>query len=137
MATAFAQKAFKNYINGEWVEARSGKSIENRNPANREELVGMFPASSAEDVASAVDAAKAAYKKWRLTPAPKRAEILFRGGRVASTSRQDRASSRRCRRSRRRRRPASARRSSSPTSGRRSIASAVGACGASSTAAER
>ncbi len=50
MATAFAPKLFKNYINGEWVECRSGKAIENRNPANTEELVGMFPASGAEDV---------------------------------------------------------------------------------------
>lgn len=77
MATAFAPKVFKNYINGEWVEARGGKVIEDRNPANRDELAGVFPASTAEDVALAIDAAKAAYDKWRLTPAPKRAEILF------------------------------------------------------------
>ena len=31
MATAVMPKVFKNYINGEWVEARSGKAIENRN----------------------------------------------------------------------------------------------------------
>ena len=34
MATPATPKVFKNYINGEWVEARSGKAIENRNPAN-------------------------------------------------------------------------------------------------------
>ncbi|MGA8220280.1 MAG: aldehyde dehydrogenase family protein [Candidatus Acidiferrales bacterium] len=78
MATAVMPKVFKNYINGEWVESRSGKALENRNPANTGELVGMFPLSSEEDVTLAVDAAKAAYDKWRLTPAPKRAEILFR-----------------------------------------------------------
>ena len=89
MATAFAPKALKNYINGEWVEARSGKAIENRNPANRDELVGMFPASGPEDVAQAVDAAKAAYKKWRLTPAPKRAEILFRAAEILVNRKED------------------------------------------------
>jgi aldehyde dehydrogenase (NAD+) len=60
------------------VESRSGKAIENRNPANRDELIGMFAASSEEDVNSAVEAAREAYKVWRLVPAPRRAEILFR-----------------------------------------------------------
>ena len=52
-----------NYINGEWVEARSGRAFENRNPANTEELVGMFPASTEEDVTAAVEAARRAKKK--------------------------------------------------------------------------
>ena len=89
MATAFAPKLFKNYINGEWVEARSGKAIEDRNPANTEELVGMFPASGSEDVDLAVEAAKAAYKKWRLTPAPKRAEILFHAAEILVARKED------------------------------------------------
>jgi aldehyde dehydrogenase (NAD+) len=69
---------FKNFINGEWVESRSGKAYENRNPANTDELIGMFVSSTEEDVDAAVDAAKEAYKTWRLMPAPKRAEILYR-----------------------------------------------------------
>ncbi|MGH9682360.1 MAG: aldehyde dehydrogenase family protein [Candidatus Acidiferrales bacterium] len=82
MATATAAKGFKNFINGEWVESRSGKVIEDRNPANTSELVGTFPASNAEDVNLAVAAAKNAYKTWRLTPAPKRAEILYRAAEI-------------------------------------------------------
>ena len=78
MATAVAPRVFKNFINGEWVESRSCKAYENRNPANTDELVGMFVSSNKEDVDLAVDAAKEAYKSWRLVPAPKRAEILFR-----------------------------------------------------------
>ena len=78
MATAVAPRLFKNFINGEWVESRSGKAYENRNPANTDELIGMFVSSTNEDVDAAVDAAKEAYKSWRLVPAPKRAEILFR-----------------------------------------------------------
>src|SRR5712672_2140585 len=78
MATAVASRIFKNFINGEWVESRSGKAYENRNPANSDELVGMFVSSTSQDVDSAVDAAKEAYKSWRLVPAPKRAEILYR-----------------------------------------------------------
>jgi acyl-CoA reductase-like NAD-dependent aldehyde dehydrogenase len=89
MATAFAPKVFKNLINGEWVESHSGKAIEDRNPANRDELVGIFPASNQEDVAQAVTAAKAAYDKWRLTPAPRRAEILFRAAEILIERKED------------------------------------------------
>src|SRR6202163_2603495 len=78
MATAASPRIFKNFINGEWVEAKGGKAYENRNPASTDELVGMFVSSSSEDVNAAVDAAQDAYKTWRLVPAPKRAEILFR-----------------------------------------------------------
>jgi alpha-ketoglutaric semialdehyde dehydrogenase len=78
MATAVAPRIFKNFINGEWVESRSGKAYENRNPANADELIGMFVSSTEEDADMAVNAAKEAYKTWRLFPAPKRAEMLFR-----------------------------------------------------------
>src|ERR1700719_4281481 len=78
MATAASPRVFKNFINGAWVESRSGKAYENRTPANTDELVGIFVSSNAEDVRAAVDAANEAYKSWRLVPAPKRAEILFR-----------------------------------------------------------
>src|ERR1700728_5499035 len=89
MATSAAPKAFKNFIDGEWVEPRSGKVIENRNPANTTELVGMFPASNADDVNLAIDAAKGAYEKWRLTPAPKRAEILYRAAEILIERKED------------------------------------------------
>ena len=71
---------YRNYINGNWVEAKSGSTLENRNPANRNDLIGLFAASGPEDVSEAVGAAKAAFAKWRLVPAPKRGEILGRVG---------------------------------------------------------
>lgn len=89
MATAVMLKVYKNFIDGEWVEARSGKAVENRNPANTEELVGMFPASTEEDVNLAVEAAREAYKGWRLVPAPKRAEILFRAAELLVARKED------------------------------------------------
>jgi acyl-CoA reductase-like NAD-dependent aldehyde dehydrogenase len=73
---------FKNYIDGQWVEAKSRKTFENRNPANRHDLIGLFPASGPEDVDEAVRAAKKAFATWRLVPAPKRGEILQRVGEV-------------------------------------------------------
>jgi acyl-CoA reductase-like NAD-dependent aldehyde dehydrogenase len=71
-----------NFIAGEWVPAASGKTTENRNPANRDDLVGRFADSSAEDVARAVAAAREAFPKWRATPAPKRGEILYRAAEI-------------------------------------------------------
>jgi aldehyde dehydrogenase (NAD+) len=73
-----ADKVFKNFINGEWVESKSGQTFENRNPADTDDLVGVFQKSNADDVKAAVDAAAEAYRKWRLVPAPKRGEILYR-----------------------------------------------------------
>ncbi|MEA3296837.1 MAG: aldehyde dehydrogenase family protein [candidate division Zixibacteria bacterium] len=71
-------KVFKNFINGEWVESKSGNTYENRNPADSNEVVGIFQKSNADDVKTAINAASEAYKKWRLYPAPKRGEILYR-----------------------------------------------------------
>jgi aldehyde dehydrogenase (NAD+) len=70
-------KTFQNYIGGEWVEAGSGETFESVNPASGD-TIGVFPRSSAEDVDRAVAAAKEAYEDWRLVPAPKRGEILYR-----------------------------------------------------------
>src|SRR5579871_5042438 len=89
MATAAAPRIYRNFINGEWVESRSGKAYENRNPANTDELVGMFVSSTAEDVDAAVESAKQAYKKWRLVPAPKRAEILYRAAESMVAHKED------------------------------------------------
>src|SRR5437899_4700472 len=82
MATAVAPKVYKNFINGEWVDSRGGRAYENRNPANTDELVGMFVSSTSADVNAAVEAAREAYKTWRLVPAPKRAEILYRAAEI-------------------------------------------------------
>jgi len=73
-----APRVYKNYINGEWVESRSGRVFENRSPANENELLGLFQASDQRDVEAAVEAAAAAFRHWRLLPAPRRGEILFR-----------------------------------------------------------
>ena len=75
-------KTFHNYIGGEWVKSSSGEWFENVNPADTADVVGRFPQSSSDDMVRAVEAAKAAADKWRRTPAPRRAEILFRLGEV-------------------------------------------------------
>ena len=66
-----------NFIGGQWVGSKSGEMFESINPAT-EEVLARAPKSSADDVAAAVQAAKEAYRSWRLLPAPRRGEILFR-----------------------------------------------------------
>ena len=70
-------KTFQNYIDGEWVDAASGETFESTSPANGD-TIGVFPKSAAGDVDRAVAAGKTAYESWRLVPAPKRGEVLFR-----------------------------------------------------------
>src|SRR5919205_985430 len=78
---ATTTKTFKNFIGGEWVDAASGETFETTVPATGDTL-GTFPKSGPEDVDRAVEAAKAAFEDWRLVPAPRRGEILFRFGQL-------------------------------------------------------
>jgi alpha-ketoglutaric semialdehyde dehydrogenase len=89
MATAFAPTAYKNFIDGEWLAPHGGKAIEDRNPANHDELVGIFPSSDESDVTQAIDAARRAAPQWSLTPAPKRAEILYRCAEILVRNKED------------------------------------------------
>ena len=75
-------KTYHNYIGGEWIKSSSGEFFENVNPADTSDVIGRFPLSNADDVNLAVDAAKKAATKWRHTPAPKRAELLFTLGEI-------------------------------------------------------
>jgi aldehyde dehydrogenase (NAD+) len=78
---------FLNYIGGRWVAARSGKTFSNTSPADGAAL-GEFPDSDAADVADAATAARGAFRAWRLTPAPKRAEILYKLGQLIARDKE-------------------------------------------------
>jgi len=82
-------KIYKNYINGEWVDSVSKRTFENINPADTREVLGIFQKSNEQDVKTAIASAKEAYKKWRLVPAPKRAEILFKAGELLIKRKED------------------------------------------------
>ncbi len=71
-------RVFKNFIDGEWVESSTGETFEDRNPADTRDVVGIFQKSGKADVDAAIEAAKRAFAKWRLVPAPRRAEIVYR-----------------------------------------------------------
>ena len=68
----------RNFIRGTWVDSKSGETFPSINPAYTDETIGIVSKSGREDVDDAVKAAREAYEEWRLTPAPRRGEILFR-----------------------------------------------------------
>jgi alpha-ketoglutaric semialdehyde dehydrogenase len=67
---------FKNYINGQWVESLDKKTFEQRNPANLDEITGLWPASTRDDAKAAIEAAAAAFVPWSRLPVPARAEYF-------------------------------------------------------------
>jgi aldehyde dehydrogenase (NAD+) len=82
-------ETFNNFIDGRWTPARAGRRFENRNPADHRDLIGMFQQSTPDDAADAVTAARRAYPSWRLVPAPRRAEILFRAAELLAERKEE------------------------------------------------
>jgi len=71
---------FRNHIAGRWVRAVSGKTFENRNPADTRDLIGRFPDSDDRDIEAAVRSAANGFARWSRTPAPARGDVLKRVG---------------------------------------------------------
>jgi alpha-ketoglutaric semialdehyde dehydrogenase len=86
-------KQYKNFVNGKYVDSRSGRTFENRNPADWNEVLSTFPKSTKEDVDDAVRAAKTAYETWRLVPAPKRGDIMRKVGDIMVARKEELARS--------------------------------------------
>lgn len=66
---------FRNYVDGQWVD---GPTFENRNPANTDEVVGLFVKGSPADMEHATEAAAAAFPAWSALPGPARGNYLFK-----------------------------------------------------------
>jgi aldehyde dehydrogenase (NAD+) len=66
---------FKNYINGEWL---GGDTFENRNPANTDDLVGLFVKGTPADMDAAANAAQNALAGWANSTGPARGNFLFK-----------------------------------------------------------
>jgi acyl-CoA reductase-like NAD-dependent aldehyde dehydrogenase len=78
-----------NYVNGEWVQSRSGRTAERRNPANHDDLIGYTPLSSRQEMREAIEAAARAREAWRDTPAPSRGKIVMRAARLLEEQKDD------------------------------------------------
>ena len=80
-------KSYPNLIGGDW-KTPNGNTLENHNPADHNEIVGLFPMATLEDTKSAIEAARSAFPSWSKTPAPVRGAILDKASQVL-TSRLD------------------------------------------------
>lgn len=77
------------FINGEWGPSSSGKTIENRNPARVDDLIGRFASASAEDTRRAIEAAAEARRVWARTSPIERANILYRASELLAARAED------------------------------------------------
>lgn len=73
-------RVFRNFIAGAWVDASTGATFVNVNPADTRDVIGSFPLSTADDVACAVASAQRGFAQWSRTPAPARGDVLRRVG---------------------------------------------------------
>ena len=89
MVIASNEKTWGNFIGGEWVASDSGNIFESRNPANTNELIGEFAASTKSDVDAAIQAGVDAAPKWRDTTPIARAAILFKAAEILASRQQD------------------------------------------------
>jgi aldehyde dehydrogenase (NAD+) len=80
---------FRNHIAGQWVDSASGRTFENRNPADSADLIGEFPRSDAQDLERAIASAKRGFEQWRRTPAPLRGDVLRRAGDILTARKEE------------------------------------------------
>jgi alpha-ketoglutaric semialdehyde dehydrogenase len=78
-----------NYIDGQWMTSRSGRTLERRNPADLRELIGYAPLSDREEARKAIAAAERALPAWQETPAPSRGRILQKAARFLEDRKED------------------------------------------------
>jgi aldehyde dehydrogenase (NAD+) len=76
----------RHAIGGRWVE--SAEVFETINPAT-EEVIAHAARGGRAEVDAAVAVAKAAYPSWRLTPAPRRGEVLYRVAEVLQARKEE------------------------------------------------
>src|ERR1051325_3055588 len=79
---------YLNFIGGQWVPSCTQRTFANINPANTDDVVGLFPASGPQDVNAAFAAAEGAQPTWGALPAPRRGEYLFKAAEILESQLQ-------------------------------------------------
>lgn len=78
----------KLFIDGKFVESKTNKWLEVRNPATQE-VVTRVPEATFEEMRAAVDAAERAGRTWRETPVSSRVRLLFNLQQLVSKHSED------------------------------------------------
>jgi acyl-CoA reductase-like NAD-dependent aldehyde dehydrogenase len=74
-----------NFINGEWRPAKSGRTVQNVNPADTREVVAEYPVSGNEEALEAIGAAQAAFAQWRAATPVARGRVLSKASQILET----------------------------------------------------
>jgi alpha-ketoglutaric semialdehyde dehydrogenase len=80
---------YRNFINGEWVESESPRTVENVNPADTGDVLGTFRQATREEARRAVEAASGAFRDWRATPAPARGRVVQKAARLMEEHKEE------------------------------------------------
>src|SRR5258705_5435685 len=80
---------YRNFINGQWVESSSSKTVNNINPANTDDIIGTVKQATRDEARSAVESAAAAFPGWRSMPAPSRGKIVARAARLLEEHKEE------------------------------------------------
>ncbi len=86
--TETIRKTYSNLIGGNWLPL-SGAALEDHNPADYQEVVGLFPMATLDDTRAAIAAAQAAFPAWAKTPAPARGAILDKASQIIASRRDE------------------------------------------------
>ncbi|MFT4707435.1 MAG: acyl-CoA reductase-like NAD-dependent aldehyde dehydrogenase [Ascidiaceihabitans sp.] len=68
-------QSYQNYIAGEWVAG--GSEIENRNPSDVSDIIGLYAQASADQLDQALDQARVAQAEWAATGIEKKYNVLM------------------------------------------------------------
>ncbi|NOT46269.1 MAG: aldehyde dehydrogenase family protein [Acidobacteria bacterium] len=80
---------YRSFIDGKWLESKSGATAPNINPANINDIIGTSELCTREEARKAVEAAYDAFRGWRDTPAPARGRIIARAARLMEDNKED------------------------------------------------
>lgn len=80
---------YLNCIGGDWVPSRSGKTFQNKNPADNRELVAEYPAGTREDAQDAIVAAAKAFPGWAATTAVARGRVLSKTSQILESRKSE------------------------------------------------
>jgi aldehyde dehydrogenase (NAD+) len=82
-------ETYRNFIGGKWIESSSSKTVNNINPANSDDIIGLNRQATREEAKAAVEAAAEAFHGWKSTPAPARGKIVARAARLMEEAKEE------------------------------------------------
>jgi aldehyde dehydrogenase (NAD+) len=68
----------KNYINGQWTGSRGSRTVERRNPADSNDIVGSITLAGRDEARASIASASAAFPGWKRTSSITRGKLIMK-----------------------------------------------------------